>query len=231
MTANEINVLIACEESQAEMMAFRSMGFNVYSADLQKARYDSTRHIQGDVTPLLKEMCDFVTQDGVAHHVDKWHMIIAHPPCTYLCKVGSPHLYKEPTQPITTIKGVLWLNADRYRLMRKGREFFMKCLHAHAQFVAVENPLPMAIANLPAPSCYADPSWYGVKYTKKTLYWLKNLPPLMAGAVNPDAKCYVTASRGKYRSRTFTQMAEAIASQWGSYVLNELNNGRFTDGL
>ena len=89
--------------------------------------------------------------------------------------------------------------------------------------MAVENPLPLRIAQLPPPSCYIDPSWFGVKYTKKTLYWLRNLPPIMAGAVNPDAKCYVTASRGKYRSRTFPQVAAALASQWGEYVCKELN--------
>lgn len=33
-----INVLIACEESQTEMMAFRSRGFNAYSCDIQKPR-------------------------------------------------------------------------------------------------------------------------------------------------------------------------------------------------
>lgn len=208
LAARRCNVLIACEESQAEMMAFLGEGFNVYSCDLQKARFRADRHIRGDVSPFLKGQCKFQTQDGKLHRVRKWHLIIAHPPCTYLCKVSSIHMMKN---------GVL--QAGRYEKMKQAREFFYLCLNADADFVAVENPLPMARAELPKPDCFIHPSWFGVKYTKKTLYWLRNLPPLMAEIINPDAKQFVRASRGKYRSRTFPQVARAIAEQWGQYVL------------
>ena len=33
-----LNVLIACEESQAECMAFRELGHNAYSCDIQQCR-------------------------------------------------------------------------------------------------------------------------------------------------------------------------------------------------
>lgn len=209
LTLHRCNVLIACEESQAEMLAFLDRGFNVYSCDIQKARYRADRHIMGDVSPLLQGQTVFRTQDGKRHHVRRWHLIIAHPPCTYLCKVSSVQMVKN---------GVL--QADRYEKMQLAREFFFLCLNAKADHVAVENPLPMARAQLPKPDCFIHPSWYGVKYTKKTLYWLRNLPPLMAEIVYPDARCFVRASRGKYRSRTFPQVAQAIAKQWGDYVLN-----------
>lgn len=88
----------------------------------------------------------------------------------------------------------------RYQKLLEAREFFFRCLSAQADYVAVENPLPMARARLPKPSCFADPSWFGVKYTKKTLYWLKNLPPIMAEMVYSSPKQYVHSSRGKYRS-------------------------------
>ena len=100
----------------------------------------------------------------------------------------------------------------------------MKCLEANANYVAVENPLPMARAQLPKPTSYVDPSWYGHKYTKKTLYWLRNLPPLLPTVTNPDAKSFVYSSRGKYRSRTFEGVAEAMADQWGSFILDDLKN-------
>lgn len=115
------------------------------------------------------------------------------------------------------------IDSDRYNKMVDARVFFYRCLDADAPYVAVENPLPMARAKLPQPSCFIHPSWFGVKYTKKTLYWLKNLPPLMPQIINPEAKCFVRASRGKYRSRTFPQVAEAIAQQWGEYCSKELN--------
>lgn len=102
--------------------------------------------------------------------------------------------------------------------MKIGRSFFYTCLSADAPFVAVENPQPMRIAGLPRPSCFASPHWYGDKYSKRTLYWTKNLPPLMAGATNPQATSLVVHRSGKYRSRTSVQLAQAIATQWGDYV-------------
>jgi hypothetical protein len=107
--------------------------------------------------------------------------------------------------------------------MELAADFFRRCLQAKADYVAVENPLPMKRAGLPKPSCFIQPSWYGVKYTKKTLYWLRNLPPLLPTLIYPNPKEFVRASRGKYRSRTFPQVAQAMAEQWGKYILNEYN--------
>lgn len=213
VTINEqINVLIACEESQAECLAFRQLGFNAFSCDIQKCRYRPDWHILGDVTQLLRGKTEFYTQDKKYHSVSRWHLIIAHPPCTYLCKVSAIHLRK---------KGEIQL--DRLEKLYKARTFFFECLNAKAEFVAVENPLPLGLANLPKSSCFIQPSWYGVKYTKKTLYWLRNLPPLMPAYIYPNPKCYTECSSGKYRSRTFPEIATAIANQWGNYIINNIN--------
>lgn len=208
-----LNILIACEESQAECLAFRELGHNAISCDLQPCRYNPHWHILGDVLPYLRGKNSFITEAGV--HVQLhgcWDLIVAHPPCTYLCRLSSVQLIKH---------GVM--NWQRYRNMILARRFFFECLNANAPFVAVENPIPMKRANLPKPNAYACPSWYGVKYTKKTCYWLKNLPPPVAELEYPNPKCYVKASRGKYRSRTFPQLANAIAKQWSEYILNEYN--------
>lgn len=221
----QLNVLIACEESQAECAAFRALGQNAYSCDIQPCRKGGHPewHIHGDVTPYLAGKTDFTTSDGQQHHVPLWHLIIAHPPCTYLCKVSSVHMHKDADTYISTCKGIQFLNFERWQNLKKARQFFFKCLNADAMFVAVENPIPMRIAQLPRPNAYACPSWFGVKYTKKTCYWLRNLPPLMASLEYPNPKDFVLCSRGKYRSRTFPQLAQAIAQQWSSYILNELN--------
>lgn len=210
---SKINVLIACEESQAECIAFRERGFNAFSCDIQSCRPGAPVewHINGDVTPFLKGKKDFKTQNGVQHSVEKWHLIIAHPPCTYLCKAGAVHM---------VVNGVV--QQERLEKMVQARKFFFECLNTNAQFVAVENPIPMARAELPKPNCFIQPYWYGVKYSKKTLYWLKNLPPLMPELINPVHKEYVRCSRGKYRSRTFAQVAKAIAKQWGDYVIEHI---------
>lgn len=222
----KLNVLIACEESQAECKAFRELGHKAFSCDIQPCRKSGNPnwHIHGDVTPYLNGETHFTTQSGKRCNVDHWDLIIAHPPCTYICKLSSCQLYREPTTACTIDGETIIANWDRVESLKQGRDFFYQCLNAKVSYLAVENPIPMALAKLPRPSCYADPSWYGVKYTKKTCYWLKNLPPLMAECSHSHPKSYVNASRGKYRSRTFPQMARAIAKQWSRYILDDLNN-------
>lgn len=217
-------VLIACEESQAECEAFRALGHIAFSCDIQPCRKGGHPewHIQHDVTPYLDGCTQFVTQSGAHLSVPDWDLIVAHPPCTYLSKVGSPWLYQNPDLFISRLEELRYVNAERYRKMCAARLFFFRCLNAKAPFVAVENPIPMALADLPKPTCYACPSWFGVKYTKKTLYWLRNLPSVMANIDYPDPKEYVRYSRGKYRSRTFPQLAAAIARQWSEYVQSHL---------
>lgn len=214
--ARALNVLIACEESQAETTAFRLLGHNAFSCDIQPCRPSGQRnwHIMADVTPFLQHDIApvmFQTMDGQQHIVEQWDLIICHPPCTYLCKVSSPHMIHN---------GIL--DENRYAQMKKAREFFFLCLDAPAPYVAVENPLPMARAQLPPPSTYIQPFWYGVKYSKKTLYWLKNLPPPLPTIEYPNPRCYVHSSRGKYRSRTFSQVAKALAEQWSQFIINDL---------
>lgn len=218
----QLFVLIACEESQAECRAFRDLGHIAFSCDIQPCRPSGNPawHIHADCLPFLKGCTQFVTQDGLSHSVPRWNLIIAHPPCTYLCKVSSIWMRADADYSVLFNGKVTQVNRTRFNLMLDAREFFFQCLCAQAEFVAVENPVPMALAQLPRPSCYADPSWFGVKYTKKTCYWLRNLPPLMAEIEYPNPKQYVRSSRGKYRSRTFPQLAAAIARQWSDYILS-----------
>lgn len=212
MKWKRLNVLIACEESQAECVEFRALGHNAFSCDIQPCKRGGHPewHIWGDVTTLLNGRCSFQTMDGKYHRLTKWDLIIAHPPCTYLCKVSSVQMVKNGE-----------IDTARYEKMMEARDFFFKCLNAQADYVAVENPLPMARAKLPKPSCFIHPSWFGHKYTKKTLYWLRNLPPIMAGCSYPDPKQFVRASRGKYRSRTFQGVARAMAEQWSEFIIRD----------
>lgn len=210
---DKLRVLILCEESQAECKAFRELGHEAYSCDLQPCRPSANIawHIIADARNFLHGQRRFYTQDNVQHLVPGWDLIISHPPCTYLCKVSSVHMWKDGA-----------IVPGRHEKMIQARDFFMECLNTDAaEYVAVENPLPMAMAGLPKPSCFVHPSWFGVKYTKKTLYWTRNLPPIMPELIYPDAKSFVHASRGKYRSRTFPQVAAAIAHQWSEYIMNE----------
>lgn len=214
MRKMKIYVLIACEESQAECKAFREFGFVAYSCDIQRCRKSGNPawHICDDVTEYLKGKTTFITQSGERRKVPRWDLIIAHPPCTYLCKVSASVLFDNGN--------IRWW---RVRQMILARRFFFACLNSNARYVAVENPLPMKRADLPQPSCFIQPSWFGVKYTKKTLYWLRNLPPIMPTIEHPKPTSFVYSSRGKYRSRTFPEVARALANQWGSFILDEIS--------
>lgn len=212
MNNPKIRVLILCEESQRECISFRERGFEAYSCDLVRCTGGHPEwHVQLPAEFFLNGGKRFYTQDNVYHYVPRWTLIIAHPPCTYLCKVSSVHMVGKGD-----------INPLRYAKMLCAADFFRQCLKAPAPFVAVENPLPMARAKLPRPDCFVEPSWFGDPYTKKTLYWLRNLPPLMPKVDMARTKEYARSSRGKYRSRTFWGIAKAIAEQWGDYVKDQL---------
>lgn len=70
-----MRVLIACEFSGIVRDAFTARGHDAWSCDLLPSERPG-QHIQGDVTPILRE---------------PWDLVIAHPPCTYLSYAGNAH--------------------------------------------------------------------------------------------------------------------------------------------
>ena len=209
-----MNVLIACEESQRSCIAFRKRGFRAYSCDIQPCSGGHPEwHIEGDALKILNGGY-FTTADGIDHFVPKWDLLIAHPPCTYLSNAGARWLYKN---------GIL--NQERYAKGLKAKEFFMKFYNAPIEHIAVENPVPSAIYQLPYYTQIISPNMFGEEYQKKTCLWLKNLPKLKAtnivkGISTKDAKWFNCGGkeRQKNRSKTFQCVAEAFATQWGDYI-------------
>ena len=121
---NKLKILIACEESQRVCTEFRKLGHEVYSADIQEPSGNHPEwHILGDVLRVLNGG-EFLTMDGVTHTVDKWDLIIAHPPCTYLSNAGARHLWKGHE-----------LNQERYQHGLEAKEFFMKFLNFSNSFI------------------------------------------------------------------------------------------------
>lgn len=91
-----MKVLVACEESQRVCISFRELGHEAYSCDIEPCSGKHPEwHIQQDCLPLLNGNCTFKTVDGKEHAIEgKWDLLIAHPPCTYLSNVGTPHLMR-----------------------------------------------------------------------------------------------------------------------------------------
>ena len=218
-----MNVLIACEESQRVCIAFRDKGHNAFSCDILPCSGGHPEwHICGDVLPLLNGNCEFVTMGGVKHKIDeKWDLLIAHPPCTYLANSGARWLYAGGE-----------LNWKRYRKGLEGKKFFMAMLNADCPRIAVENPIPSRMYDLPQYTQVIQPYQFGEPWSKKTCLWLKGLGPLQPANIVPDYKPYCSsgsysgthdpkykgASRkggsAKSRSKTFEGIARAMAEQW-----------------
>lgn len=224
-----MNILIACEESQRVCIEFRKLGYNAYSADIQEPSGGHPEwHILGDVMLILNGGC-FCTMDGTEHSVDSWNLIIAHPPCTYLSNAGACRLY--PT------KGEL--NYERYQRGLIAKKFFLKFLNAKCEHIAIENPIPSKIFELPPYTQIIQPYEYGEPYSKKTCLWLRGLPNLKSTKILTEYKPYVSCGTSKnkgnkyksgvsrsggtskVRSKTFQGIAKAMAKQW-SEVLKDV---------
>lgn len=219
-----MNVLIACEESQRVCAAFRAKGHRAFSADIQECSGGHPEwHILGDVLPIINGRCEFTLQNGQTdRQTDKWDLIIAHPPCTYLTNAGARWLYKG---------GVL--NQERYNQGLEGKEFFMNFYNADCDKIAIENPIPSKIFDLPDFTQTIQPYEHGEPWSKKTCLWLKGLPELKPTNVLKEYRPYcssgsysrthdprfkgVSRSGGsaKVRSKTFLGIAAAMAEQWG----------------
>ena len=195
-------VLVACEESQVVCKAFRSAGHEAYSCDIQPCSGGHPEwHIQGDALAAL--------------YCNDWDLVIAHPPCTYLSNAASRFLFSGGK-----------LDYDRYYKGVLARDFFMD-FYNYPGRIAIENPTPCKIFNLPAPSQVIQPFMFGHNCTKRTLLWLKNLPILMATDIVIPEFSWVGSSynpfnpgvrSAKDRSRTFSGLAAAMADQWGRLI-------------
>lgn len=170
--------------------------------------------------------------DKQEHLIDKWDLIIAHPPCTYLSNAGACRLFKK-------IDGKTYIERERFEKGLDAKEFFEKFLYADCDRIAIENPVPSSIYRLPEPSQIIQPYEYGHPYTKKTYLWLKNLPQLEPTKIVRPKGGWVCgnsdiwkrqAAQGevigkeksaKHRSKTFEGIAHAMAEQWGKEQYNE----------
>lgn len=209
-----MKILVACEESQRVCIAFRDKGHEAYSCDLELCSGGHPEwHIWADVLPLLNGNCTFRTCDGQKHIVERWDMIIAFPPCTYITKCGASSLRKGGT-----------LDIARYNRGLQAAQFFMTIYNADCDRICIENPVPMKCFNLPEQNQVIQPYYFGEPVSKKTYLWLKGLPLLCPTNIVEPIYTFTnyplfTNSNGKYRqknrSKTLVGVANAMALSWG----------------
>ena len=198
-----MKVLVACEFSGVVRRAFRSRGHDAWSCDLLPAEDGSEYHIQGDVLNVLG---------------DGWDMMIAHPPCTYLCGMGIWWNHKRP---------------ERWEETRKALAFVKELWNAKIDRVCIENPIGYLSKNFQKPSQVINPWQFGNEANKPTCLWIRGLPLLVHTRIVGKGRFYTKANgsrmsawshitsgtrkeqRAKIASRTFHGIAEAMADQWG----------------
>lgn len=196
-----MRVLVACEFSGVVREAFRKAGHEAYSCDILPAADGSKHHFQEDVLKLLRR-----------RGLPKWDLMIAHPPCTYLCNSGVRWLYDGDR-----------FNEERWAAMQKGAAFFLSLLGAKVPRIAVENPVMHGHAKAIIAQEFGQsvqPWQFGHGEVKRTCFWLKNLPPLKPTNIVPGREARVHKmspgeNRGLLRSITYQGIADAMAAQWG----------------
>ena len=222
-----MKVLVACEESQRVCCAFRELGHEAYSCDIEPCSGGHPEwHIQQDALPLIDGHCSFFTMDDKFHSIEgQWDLLIAHPPCTYLTNAGARWLWAGHK-----------LNQERYQKGLNAKAVFMAFYNADCPKIVVENPVPSVVFEIPPCTQIIQPYEFGHPYSKKTCLWIKGLPPLTPTQVVENYVPYVSsgsyskthdpkyrgASRkggaAKIRSKTFPGIAKAMAEQWGGLL-------------
>ena len=182
----KLKVLVACEFSGLVREAFAEKGHDVLSCDLLDSEIPGSNHYKGDVRDLLDE---------------NWDLMIAHPPCTFLA-----------------VSGARWFK-DRKKQQKEALDFVQELMDANIPKIAIENPKSVISTRIRKPDQIVQPWMFGHGETKGVCLWLKNLPKLKPSNMVDGREPRIlnmspTKDRRKNRSRTFTGIARAMASQW-----------------
>lgn len=182
-------VLVACEYSGRVRDAFTLLGWDAWSCDLLPTEAPGNHH-QGPVEEILDQ---------------HWDLMVAHPPCTHLA-----------------VSGARWFK-DKQQEQAEALDFVRLLLNAPITYIALENPVSIISSRIRKPDQIIQPWMFGHGETKATCLWLKNLPPLVPTDIveGREAKVHRMSpgpDRWKERSRTYSGIATAMATQWSAYI-------------
>jgi hypothetical protein len=194
-----MRVLIACEYSGTVRDAFLRLGHDAMSCDLLPTEAKGP-HYQGDVRDVIE---------------DGWDLMVAHPPCTYLCSSGLHWNKRRPERAAQTEEALA---------------FVQYLLDAPIPKIALENPIGCISTRVRKPTQTIQPWQFGHPESKSTCLWVKGLNPLSPTNIlslpesgrweNQTAsgqnKLSPSPDRWKIRSATYLGIADAMAQQWGA---------------
>lgn len=145
----------------------------------------------------------------------RWDLMVAHPPCTYLCSSGLHWNKRRPGRAAQTEEALAFVRV---------------LLEAPIARIALENPVGCIGTRIRPADQIIQPWHHGHPESKATCLWLKNLPPLLPTNVlsvpasgrwanqTPSGQSNLgpSADRWKIRSKTYQGIADAMAAQWGT---------------
>ncbi len=216
-----MKILVGCEESQAVTIELRKLGHEAYSCDLLDCSGGHPEwHYKDDLFNVIDN--------------EKWDMLIAHPPCTFLAVSGARWMYNKDGS----------VNEDRLEKQNNALDFVRKIMKSNIPKIAIENPISVISSKIRKPDQIVQPWQFGDKAQKSTCLWLKNLPLLeptnivskgefkewtctKTGKKKRQALWYYEAllaaktpqQRRTLRSKTFPGIAKAMAEQWTTLLL------------
>lgn len=199
-----MRVLVACEFSGTVRDAFTAAGHYAMSCDLLDSETPGY-HYKGDVRDVI---------------INRWDLMIAHPPCTHLASSGAR-----------------WWPMKR-KEQEEALDFVRMLMAAPIERIAIENPVGIISTEIRKSDQIIQPFQFGHPEWKTTCLWLKNLPKLVpTGCVEADKtvgggkrpgrissaihRMSPGKNRQRERSRTYVGIAAAMADQWGRYVADE----------
>jgi hypothetical protein len=200
-----MRVLVACEYSGRVRDAFLALGHDAISCDLLPTDSPGPHH-QGDVLELLSR--------------ERFDLMVAHPPCTYLCSSGLHWNTRIPGRAEKTEEALAFVRA---------------LLSADIPRIALENPNGCIGTRIRRADQVIQPWQFGADASKATGLWLKNLPRLQPTDIIPPRvvngrerwgnqtdsgqnRLGPSEERWKIRSETYPGIAAAMAAQWGDCV-------------
>lgn len=212
-----MRVLVGCEYSGRVREAFRALGHEAWSCDLDPAEDGSPHHLQDDLLKVIKNSAKKTGRPS-------WDLMIAHPPCTYLCGSGMHWTTRGLRDP---------------QLTEDALEFFLALYHCDIPKVVLENPVGIISTRFRKFDQMIQPYQFGDDASKRTCLWVRGVDPLVIppeSEWHPPRMVYHNGKlakrwgnqgdsgrdnhpendrRAKDRSRTFPGIAKAMAIQWG----------------
>jgi hypothetical protein len=218
-----MSVLIACESSGKVRDAFIANGYDAVSCDLQPTKKPGP-HYQGPVQDILG--------DG-----SEWDLIIAFPPCTYLCSSGlhwNKRVKGRAKKTEEALNFVAYIMNAIHKCGKGSLENPIGCISTRIHFDGCYKVLDKGNTKIAVkPTQIIQPYNFGHDASKSTCLYLWGLPKLKNSKYIEPSRFYngkprwgnqvlkggadktaPSKKRGDTRSETYTGIAQQMADQW-----------------